>query len=195
MREAEGAEVASVDQEALAELRELQKTDRDLLELGTRAFISYLRAYKEHQCSYIFQFSSLPLGDVATAFALLKLPNIGELRQKKIEGFLPDDSVDTTSIPYEDPVRERARQKRLRAAEREKQRREEYNKAHPKRRKKEKAPAEPPKRKRKGKHQRILEEWDELAKEERLFKKMKRGKISEAEYERLLERDGQQEDD
>ena len=28
---------------------------RDLLEKGTRAYTSYVRAYKEHQCSFIFR--------------------------------------------------------------------------------------------------------------------------------------------
>ena len=34
-------------------------------------------------------------------------------------------------------------------------------------------------RKRKGKHQQMAEEWDELAREERLYKKLKKGQISQ----------------
>jgi ATP-dependent RNA helicase DDX55/SPB4 len=29
--------------------------DRDMLEKGTKAFTSYIRAYKEHQCAFIFR--------------------------------------------------------------------------------------------------------------------------------------------
>ena len=41
-------------------------------------------------------------------------------------------------------------------------------------------------RKRVGRHQQILAEWDDLAKEERLYKKLKRGKISQEEYDRQM---------
>lgn len=41
-------------------------------------------------------------------------------------------------------------------------------------------------RKRKGKHDAIKEEWDELAKEERQYKKLKSGKINQKEYEKSL---------
>ena len=38
------------------------------------AFVSYCRAYQNHQCSYIFRFSDLDLGRLATAFGLIELP-------------------------------------------------------------------------------------------------------------------------
>ena len=41
-------------------------------------------------------------------------------------------------------------------------------------------------RKRKGKQEQIAEEWDELAKEERLYKKLKKGKILVKQYEAEL---------
>jgi ATP-dependent RNA helicase DDX55/SPB4 len=36
-------------------LRAAAKKDRDVMEKGLRAFVSYIRAYKEHQCSFIFK--------------------------------------------------------------------------------------------------------------------------------------------
>jgi ATP-dependent RNA helicase DDX55/SPB4 len=39
----------------LPQLRDLVVRDRDLLEKGTKAFISYVRAYKEHHCAFIFR--------------------------------------------------------------------------------------------------------------------------------------------
>ena len=51
-------------------------------------------------------------------------------------------------------------------------------------RQQEKAKRPQPQRKRKkGRNQQILEEWDELAAEERLHKKLKKGKITKQEYE------------
>lgn len=179
---------------SLEALKALQRSDRELLEAGTRAFISYLRAYKEHQCAFIFRFAQLPLGDTARAFALLKLPSIGELRNRTID--FEEDAVDTTSIAFTDAKREAARQVRLAAAREEQERRRAYNAANPKKRERKEAQRqaeEPPKRKRKGKNQRMHEEWDELAREERLYKRMKKGKISKEEYERLL-REGSDDD-
>lgn len=51
---------SAVDPEAplddmLVPIRDLCLTDRDILEKGTRAFTSYIRAYKEHHCSFIFR--------------------------------------------------------------------------------------------------------------------------------------------
>ena len=39
----------------LPKVRSLVMQDRDLLEKGTRAFTSYIRAYKEHHCAFIFR--------------------------------------------------------------------------------------------------------------------------------------------
>merc|ERR1711865_443929 len=95
-------------------------SDRDLLEKGTKAFTSYVRAYKEHKCSFIFRFASLDLGLLATSFCLLRLPKMPELRDivAKNEGKLPNfesagPEVDIYAIPFLDKVRESARQKRL----------------------------------------------------------------------------------
>ena len=39
----------------LPKVRDLVLTDRDVLERGTRAYTSYIRAYKEHRCAFIFR--------------------------------------------------------------------------------------------------------------------------------------------
>ena len=83
--------------------------DRDVLEKGTRAFVSFIRgyvipmvvigecrladrprrhartySYKEHKCRFIFRYSALDVGAVARAFALLKLPRMSEFRGAKV---------------------------------------------------------------------------------------------------------------
>jgi ATP-dependent RNA helicase DDX55/SPB4 len=45
-------------------MKEYAMNDRTLLEYGSTAFMSYLRAYKEHLCSYIFRFDQLDIGMV-----------------------------------------------------------------------------------------------------------------------------------
>ena len=188
-------------------LRAAAGKDRDLLERGSRAFMAHLRAYKDHKCEFIFRFAALDCGGLASAFALLRLPKIPELKGRPVRGFVADFSVKTEDVPYLDRVRERARIKRLAVAK-------EATEAAA-RLEAERAAAEPapkqlsgaqkkaaaklaeamkanPKwtadgpRKRKGKQEQIMEEWDELAKEERLYKKLRKGKISQKQFDAAL---------
>jgi ATP-dependent RNA helicase DDX55/SPB4 len=41
--------------DVLPTIRKLVLKDRDVLEKGTKAFTSYIRAYKEHNCGFIFR--------------------------------------------------------------------------------------------------------------------------------------------
>ena len=47
---------APVVENLLPKLRGLCLTDRDILEKGTKAFTSYIRAYKEHHCAFILRY-------------------------------------------------------------------------------------------------------------------------------------------
>lgn len=47
--------VAVVLDDVLSKIRDLVLKDRDVLEKGTKAFTSYIRAYKEYHCSFIFR--------------------------------------------------------------------------------------------------------------------------------------------
>jgi hypothetical protein len=102
--------------EVLKEMKLLAMKDRTILEGGSTAFMSFLRAYKEHMCSYIFRFDQLDIGAVARSYALLRLPKIPETRGVKGK---PIDfeitNVDTSQIPYLHPEQESARQRRLQA--------------------------------------------------------------------------------
>ncbi|GMF31715.1 unnamed protein product [Phytophthora fragariaefolia] len=176
-------------EDVLPKVKSFIMEDRDLLEKGTKAFMAFVRSYKEHQCQFIFRFKELDLGAVARGFCLLQLPKINELRNVRINFEKTD--IKTTDIKYKDKAREKERQKKLitiakeneerekkNAEMREKKRKrplEEENQKHPRRREK-----------KKGLHQQIVEEWDELAEEEQLYKKLKKGKITEEEYEKAL---------
>jgi ATP-dependent RNA helicase DDX55/SPB4 len=50
----------------LADLSQLPRraaeADREVMEKGTRAFVSYVRGYKEHQCRFIFRLSGATSG-------------------------------------------------------------------------------------------------------------------------------------
>lgn len=178
----------------LPQVKKLILDDRDLLEKGTKAFISFVRSYKEHQCQFIFRFKELDLGAVARGFSLLQLPKINELRSIKVN-FEPAADIKAVDIKYKDKAREKERQKKLVEIAKEKEKREEQRKngALDKKRMRqeelsEDASGKHPRRreKKKGLHQQIVEEWDELAEEEKLYKKLKKGKITDEEYEKAL---------
>lgn len=145
-----------------------------------------------------YRFASLDLGLLATSFCLLRLPKMPELREGKgkLENFKSaGPEVNIFAIPYLDKARENARQKRLKeelaaGGKNAKQIKAEQRKAEQLRQQQQRrqqaiAKGRNPDKKR-GRHQQIVDEWDDLAKEERLYKKLRRGKISKNQYETLI---------
>ena len=146
----------------------------------------------------MFRFASLDLGHLATAFCLLRLPKMPELRdcKGKLKHFAPaGPEVNIYGIPYLDKGREAARQKRLAAelaagGKNAKQIKAEQKKAELLQKQKDRRQAAIAKGrnpdKKRGRHAQIVDEWEELAKEERLYKKLRRGKITKDQYEQLM---------
>lgn len=192
----------------LDQIRGMCMEDRDLLEKGTKAFTSYIRAYKEHQMQFIFRFKGLDLGVLATSFSLLRLPKMPELKDKvgNINFKSAGPEVDIYAIKYKDKVREKARQKRLAAevaagGKNAKQIKAEQRTAVKLQREKDRRQGAIEKGrnpdKKRGKQARMFDEWDELAKEERLHKKLKMGKITKEKYKSLMygDNDGKEVDE
>ena len=203
----EGAAFASF---VFERAREIVLADRDVLEKGQVAFVSFVRAYKEHRCSFIFQFKELDLGCLATSFVLLQLPAMPEIprdratQRARFASFVPaSPTLELDDIAYENPARERVRQEQLKA--REAAALQDAGKPARVRRPKghgddgvrgdvaSEAPAPAPKEKstdrKKRRRAAMVHEWDSLQKEARLMKKLKKGKISEEEYDRLMHED------
>lgn len=55
----------------LEEVRQLALADRDVMEKGKKAFVSFVRGYKEHHCMYIFRWKTLDFAGVARGMGLL----------------------------------------------------------------------------------------------------------------------------
>ena len=175
---------------ALEALKSIAMADREVLESGSTAFMAFLRAYQEHLCSFIFRFEELDIGSVARSYGLLRLPKIPETRGKKGKPInFENTNVDTSKIPYLHKDKEKARMNKI-----EKRRKETaVSEGGPK----EKVGWDPnyddskePKRKRKKKQsylQKFQEEWDELAAEETLYKKFRKGKLTKEDYDAMLE--------
>jgi ATP-dependent RNA helicase DDX55/SPB4 len=78
------------------------KKDRDLVDKGSSAFVSFVRYYKEHRLSFIFNFNSLDFGQVANSFFLFSIPRVKEILGRPTKNFIPDKSVSVLEIPYVD---------------------------------------------------------------------------------------------
>ncbi|KEG11936.1 ATP-dependent DEAD/H RNA helicase [Trypanosoma grayi] len=107
---------------SILELRRSVRQDenRKLLELAARAFVSFIRAYKEHECRYIFQLQLIDLTDLTHSFGLFKIPNCGEIKHMQMLKIpLQDELQDILAS-----INKQTREKQDRAAQERAQRRQ-----------------------------------------------------------------------
>ncbi|KAK6145565.1 hypothetical protein DH2020_022385 [Rehmannia glutinosa] len=143
----------------ISQIRSAAKKDRDIMEKGLRAFVSYVRAYKEHHCSFIFRWKELELGSWAW------------------------DLVYYSSLLCpKDKSREKQRKKNLAAKQAAaKEQKQQKHKAVSN-------ASNTVTRKKTAKQRRAVqstEDADELDREYRLLKKLKKGRIDENEFAKL----------
>eukprot|EP00039_Didymoeca_costata_P024267 m.9814 g.9814 ORF g.9814 m.9814 type:complete len:613 (+) comp4139_c0_seq1:181-2019(+) len=192
------------DQSLFERIRSIASKNREIYEKGLRAFVSFCRGYKEHQCNYIFQFKKLDLEKMAILFGLLHLPSMPELKSLSLTGLFSESDVDVNTIPYKNKQQEKRRLQLLaskpaahekKGSERKRKmetipwskKKEQKEKKINKKMKKTMA-AKAKEEKRKSLQESVDDNWDfdELAREERLAKKMKKGKVSKEEYQAHL---------
>ncbi|KAM4827323.1 ATP-dependent RNA helicase DDX55 [Thomomys bottae] len=175
----------------LPELKAMALADRAVFEKGMRAFVSHVQAYAKHECNLIFRLKDLDFASLARGFALLKMPKMPELRGKQFPEFVPVD-INTDTIPFKDKIREKQRQKLLEQRKKEKTENEGKrkfikNKAWSKQKaKKERKKKMSAKRKKEEGSDIEDEDMEELLNDTRLLKKLKKGKITEEEFEKGL---------
>lgn len=89
--------------------------DRALYDKSARAFVSHIRAYSKHECNYILRVADLNLGKIASCYGLLRMPLMPELKQQSLnDDFIgPKDPVEISKIAYKNAQQEEARQKKL----------------------------------------------------------------------------------
>eukprot|EP00392_Amoebophrya_sp_AT5.2_P005664 g5674.t1 len=179
-----------------AKLKALIENDRAVMEKGSACFVSFVRGYQEHQLRFLFQVEELPLGELASSLCLLRIPRIREILGRRISGFV-QSAIHPENVPFADKAREKQRQEKLarikaeeaerdleaekRAAEKEKERKQKQNDKVRTRTEKRQA----------GRKTR-LEEWQALQKEECLAKKLRKGKISQKDFDKQEEHSLQQ---
>lgn len=79
--------------------RRLAEEDRDVMEKATKAFVSHMRGYKEHQCKFIFQLSELDVNLLGRLFGVLRLPVMKEVRRPRADWQLPRHTNCTAVVP------------------------------------------------------------------------------------------------
>ncbi|KAM5237714.1 ATP-dependent RNA helicase DDX55 [Ctenodactylus gundi] len=175
----------------LPKLRAMALADRAVFEKGMRAFVSHVQAYAKHECSLIFRLKDLDFASLARGFALLRMPKMPELKGKQFPDFVPMD-INTDMIPFKDKIREKQRQKLLEQQRQERmekggRRKFVKNKAWSKQKaRKEKKKKMNEKRKREEGSDIEDEDMEELLNDTRLLKRLKKGKITEEEFEKGL---------
>ncbi|CAD7975112.1 unnamed protein product [Amoebophrya sp. A25] len=198
---------SNISQPVLEKMKKLTETDRAAMLKASACFVSFIRAYQEHQLRFLFQLEDLPLGNVATGMALLRLPRMREILGKKILNFT-QSTVKPDDVPFLDKTREKQRQLKLekqkqealisreeRAAEERAKKKEEEKK------KKANDKVRTRTEKRQAGRRTRLAEWKALQMEECLAKKLKKGKISQKEFNRevkkirAMEEDGDENSD
>jgi ATP-dependent RNA helicase DDX55/SPB4 len=161
--------------------------NRENYEKAQAAFVAYVRYYKEHLLSFIFQFKDLDLGFLAQSFCLLRIPRVSEIVGKKIENFVQSE-LDPEDIRYSDLAREEKRQKMKREKQELKEKMfQDKKKRKMKNLKKNNQRPRSRSEKREAKRQMMIDDFDDLGKEERVVKKIRKGKMEDPEVQKFLE--------
>lgn len=165
--------------------------DRAILEASESAFLSYIRAYKEHKCRYLLKLEEVDFNSICDSFGLLRLPRFHEFKKlrskiasRKEEGLIVRD------IAYRDKVRETLRQEAIREAISNRSERRELLQAKSKKRKRGKNRKESENLKR-GKVEKAKvvkdfgEDIDDFSLEAMQLRKLKRGKLSHTDFDKV----------
>ena len=95
-------------EESAERMRRVVVKDRALHDKAQKAFVSWVRSYSKHQASSIFRVSDLLWADLTTAWALLRLPKMPELKNfDRTQIKLPD--MDWDRYGYKDKQQEKRR--------------------------------------------------------------------------------------
>ncbi len=175
--------LVSVREETNKLVRQSIIEDRAVLEASEKAFLSYLRGYKEHKCRFILKLDSLDITATAYSFHLLRIPKFHEFKKLKAQfNFKKDESIRIRDIPFKNVIEEERRQKSIVAAGKVKK---PIGKKRTRNMKKERR-GKGSVGKRKYKVESEDNEEEDFSEAAQSLKKEKRGKLSHADCSELL---------
>lgn len=174
-------------------IKEINLSDKWIYDKAVNSFISYIRFYKENELKYIFDYRSLDIGNLANSYQLIKMPRlkIKEFQNETIKNFEGDNEIQPSELLYLDKnikkqmeikkekinakLEEIREKKKIKNAIIKLNGRNNGDKLNRTR-----------KEKNEVKIKNMIEQWDDLADDQLLYKKYKKGKISKEEYEKHL---------
>ncbi|CAJ0598755.1 unnamed protein product [Cylicocyclus nassatus] len=173
-------------------------SDREVMEAGSRAFVSHIESYVKHDCNIVCGLKDLDVAGLAHAYGLLRLPKMRELSGRKdLDSFKRSD-IDTSTIKYANPALEKKRteimaekhEKRLKAMK-EFLAKKSMNKGKDGKIIKKDGKAQNGKSKnskplKRKIEQNDAEEKDDLENDMKLMKKIKKGRLSKKELRNVL---------
>ena len=167
-------------------------SDRDYILKATKAFVSFVRSYKEHKLASIFPFENFDVEQVARSFFLVKIPVLRELSKKKFN-YLIGTEEELEKLEKVDFINKSQKKAVEEKFERNKILKEKLIKKRQFLRKK--ADKEKNKKKIRSKAERNraklrqMENLDmEMKIERKLEKKLKSGKITQEEYDKNMDK-------
>ena len=171
-------------------IKDINISDKWIYDKAVNTFISFLRFYQEIELKYIFYYQNFDIGNYANSLQLLKLPRLKKKDYDSVKNFEPDEIIQPKDLVYLNKNIEKQMNEKKKKIE------EKMDLIHQKKREKEEEMRLKGKRnneknrtrkeKKEAKIKSILDEWDDLADDNKLYKKYKKGKITKEEYEKAL---------
>ena len=91
-----------------SKMRKEVLADRALYDKGQRGFVSWVKAYSKHQASSIFRVADLDWAELGSAWGLVRLPKMPELKNWEGDKSL-GVKLNMAEYAYKDKIREKAR--------------------------------------------------------------------------------------
>ncbi|SCP06225.1 ATP-dependent rRNA helicase SPB4, putative [Plasmodium ovale] len=161
---------------------------REIFLLSKKAFLSYIEFYKNHQLNFLFSFNKLNLAHLCYSFALIKVPKFKE--KNKLKNF-KQININISEIPFKCMVKEERRQENIKNKEIENMEKKKFANAQQKECKNEECEKKKQRRKttvqrRHEKRELEQNEIDSILFEDKLYKKLKKKKITTDEFDKLV---------
>ncbi|CAN8073706.1 unnamed protein product [Agarophyton chilense] len=177
-------------------IRQATLDDRAILEASELAFLSYIRAYKEHRCRYLFKLNEVDINSVADSFGLLRLPRFYEFKKLRSKIKPRGEGTNIRDIKFKDKQKEAARQKKISdALQRRHERVEKIARKGKKRKRKSAAVDDSARKAKKGNEKtsqavyQIGDDEEDFSFEAMQLRKLKRGKITQDAFDQLTSQD------
>lgn len=123
---------------------------------------------------------------MANSFFLFKVPRVKEILGKPLQGFEHKQDINLDSIPYKDDNKGKQKEDLISKRKEKLQRKIEAKQEERETKKKEKPEKITRTVKKQRKRENDWDEWEQLQREENLAKKLKRGKITQEEFDDLV---------